>query len=95
MKKRRNMNEQSAKDEIEAVEITRTMNKKKQEDLRKFNIMEINEEFTSGNYVKIVERKPRIVQKKSIYVKRKAAGEPTHNRNGIVKVIEEVLWCTM
>ena len=88
MQKRRNMKIQSARDKIEAVELTKTINKKKQEDVRKFNMTKIKEALLSGTSVKTAKRKLGI-GKNQMYAIKKPNGELTYNRNEIIKVVED------
>lgn len=62
---------QSASHKIQKVKLTKTVGKKKQEDVRKFNMMEIKEADISGNSVKPVKKiktnmdKPKVCHKGS------------------------------
>ena len=47
----------SNRDKIELVELTKTINKKKREDVRKFNTQIINEAVISGTSMKTAKRR--------------------------------------
>merc|ERR1712035_15532 len=74
--------------EREVVELTKTINKKKQEDVRKFNMTKIKEALLSGTSVKTAKNKLGI-RKNQMYAIKKPNGELTYNRNEIIKVVED------
>ena len=88
MQKRRNMKVTTARDNIELAELTKTINKKKKEDVRKFNMQKVNEALISGTSVKTTKRKLGI-GKSQMYAIKKHNGEVTYNRNEILKVVED------
>ena len=88
MQKRREMKVRSVRNKIEYVELTKTINKKRKEDVRKFNVQKINEAIVAGTSVKVVKRKLGI-GKNQMYAIKKPNNEITYNRNEIIKVVEE------
>ena len=87
MKKRRNMKVGTVRDNIELVELTKTINKKKKEDVRKFNMQKVNQALISGTSVKTTKKRLGI-GKSQMFAIKKPDGEVTYNRNYIVKAIE-------
>ena len=88
MKRRRNMRTTSIRDKIELAELTKTINKKKKEDVRKFNMQKINEAVILGTSFKTAKRRLGI-GKSQMYAVKKPDGEVTYNRNEIIKVVED------
>ena len=88
MQKRRDMKVSSNRDKIELVELTKTINKKKREDVRKFNTQIINEAVISGTSMKAAKRRLGI-GRNQMYAIKKPDGEVTHNKNEIIKVVED------
>lgn len=78
MEKRRNMKTMTVRDKIELVELRKTINKKKREDVRKFNMEKINEAVVQGTSFKTTERKLRI-GRSQMFALRKPDGEITNS----------------
>lgn len=57
MEKHRNMEVSSARDKTEVTELIMTINKIKQEEVRRFNMMKMNEALISSTSKKIVKEK--------------------------------------
>lgn len=88
MQRRRNMKAMAVRDKIELVELTKTINKKKKEDVRKFNMEKINEAVVHGTSLKTAKRKLGIGTSQMFAI-RKPDGEITHNKKDLVKVVED------
>ena len=73
---------------IESVELNKLINKKKREDVRKFNIKTVNEAIIQGTSFKTAKRKLGI-GRSQMFAIRKPDGEITHSRKDLIKVVED------
>ena len=88
LRKRRNMTIRTARDQIEAAELSKTISKKKNEDIRKFNMTNIEETLRSGGSMKATKRMLAI-GKNQMFSLRNSKGEIVNNRDEIINVAEE------
>ncbi|XP_069989446.1 uncharacterized protein [Penaeus vannamei] len=88
VQKRRAMKVSSNRDKIELAELTKTIKKKKREDVRKFNTQIINKAVISGTSMEAAKRRLGI-GRYQMYAIKKPDGEVTHNKNEIIKVVED------
>ena len=88
LKKRRNMKIRTDRDKIEAAELSKIINKKKTEDIRKFNMTKIEETLRNGRSMKATKRMLGI-GKSQMFSLRNSNGEVTNNRDEIIKVAEK------
>ena len=88
LKKRRNMVVRTDRDKIEAAELSKTINKKKNQDIRNFNMSKIEETLRNGGSMKNTKRRLDIGRSQMVSL-RNANGEVINNRDEIIKIAEE------
>ncbi|XP_069992370.1 uncharacterized protein [Penaeus vannamei] len=74
---------------IELDELTKTINKKKKEDVRKFNTYIINQAVISGTSMKATKRRLGI-GRNQMYAIKKPDREVTYNKHEIITVVEDL-----
>lgn len=90
MEKRRNLYARSARDKTDIVELTKTINKKKQRDVRQYNMAKLNEALVSDTISKSFKRNLG-AGKNKMYVARQPNDELIYNRLLKISIADVIL----
>ena len=88
IQQRKDMRIKTTRDKVELAELSKTINKRKIQDIRKFNVAKVEEALRKGSSTKLARRRLGI-GKHQLFVLKDSNGVPTNNRDEIVKIAED------